>query len=91
SIDGSGVITWHLPIRGRSAVVLQPGSGVPLAESYELDDAPDHERFFFVTSPADFDLAEVEDAVRSWGTHEDLELDAPLRATVFTVDKGGAR
>lgn len=87
SIDGRGVITWHLPLRGHRSVVLQQGSGVPLSSSYELDEAPDAERFFFVTSPADFDLDEVEDSVEKWERGTDLQLVAPLRSTVFTVRK----
>lgn len=88
SVDGNGVLTWHLPLHGSHAVKLQGGAGVPLAESYELDDAPDRERFFFVTSPGDFPLDDVEAAVKDWAGGE-LELVPPLSTTVFTVEKGG--
>lgn len=89
SLDGNGVITWHLPLNGERSAHLQPGSAVPLAESYELDDAPRHERFFLVTSPGDFRLEDVEDAVRDWEEGADLELIPPMKATVFEVSKGG--
>lgn len=85
SIDGNGVVTWHLPRSGSRAVRLNTGT-VPLDHSYTLDDAPDFERFVFVTGPADFDLGDVEDALYRWDGG-DLELDPMLSATVFSVDK----
>jgi hypothetical protein len=87
SIDGNGVVTWHLPLRGHRSVTLLAGNGVPLAQSYELDDAPDRERFFFVTSPAPFTLDAVEEAVVDWEVGTELQLIAPLRTTMFTVRK----
>ncbi|MCB9675933.1 MAG: ActD-like protein [Alphaproteobacteria bacterium] len=91
SVDGRGTVTWHLPQNGRRAVRLQPGAGVPLDHSYELDDAPGFERFVLVTGPADFDLQDVEDAAAEWAGHGNLRLDPPLRSTLFTVSKEGAR
>lgn len=85
SIDGNGVVTWHLPRSGSRAVRLKSGT-VPLDHSYELDDAPDYERFVFVTGPTDFDLREVENALYRWDGG-DLSLDPMLSATVFAVDK----
>lgn len=93
SVDGRGTVTWHLPGRGARATRLLPGGGVPLENSYELDDAPSFERFVFVTGSYDFPLDRVEAEVQAWtsGDVEDLALDPSLRATVFTVDKEGAR
>jgi hypothetical protein len=49
SIDGAGAVTLHHPEAPGASPVLIEGSEVPLAHSYELDDAPGFERFVFVT------------------------------------------
>jgi len=49
SIDGRGVATLHFPADADAAPVLATGGTVALDHSYELDDAPGFERFFFVT------------------------------------------
>ena len=89
SVDGRGTVTWHLPRDGRRSVRLRPGGAVPLDHSYELDDAPEFERFLFVTGPTDFALDEVEEQVRDWiaSDRPDVQLEAPLRSTLFSVGK----
>jgi hypothetical protein len=64
SIDGRGVVTRHLPVEGDAAVALQVGEPTPLADAYELDDAPRWEQFFLVTSDRVFDVARVVEAAR---------------------------
>jgi hypothetical protein len=64
SIDGRGVVTRHLPVAGDAAVALQAGDATPLANAYELDDAPRWEQFFLVTNDHVFDVARVVDAAR---------------------------
>jgi hypothetical protein len=49
SIDGGGVATLHFPASVDASTKLASGGSVALDHSYELDDAPDFERFFFVT------------------------------------------
>jgi hypothetical protein len=49
SIDGAGAVTLHHPEAPGASPMLAEGSEVPLAHSYELDDAPGFERFVFVT------------------------------------------
>lgn len=49
SIDGAGTVTLHHPSDAATQPTLDEGSEVPLAHSYELDDAPGFERFLFVT------------------------------------------
>jgi hypothetical protein len=49
SIDGAGAVTLHHPEAPGASPVLSEGHEVPLAHSYELDDAPGFERFVFVT------------------------------------------
>ncbi len=87
SVDGRGTVTWHLPSNGRHATRLQEGAGVPLDHAYEIDDAPRFERFVLVTGPDDFDLRPVEDAAQDWGGTGEIQLDAPLRATLLTLRK----
>lgn len=89
SVDGSGMVTWHLPRHGERAVRLHTGT-VPLDHSYELDDAPDYERFVFITGPAPFDLVDIESALEGWDGG-DLHLEPMLSATVFDVQKPGVR
>ena len=60
--DGSGAVSAIAPEAG-SAIRITPNQ--PLPVSYELDDAPDFERFYLVTSSSPFDLSSVVDEVRS--------------------------
>lgn len=48
SIDGRGMLTPHLS--GNHGATLTPGKTIFLNESYKLDDAPEHETFYFITS-----------------------------------------
>jgi hypothetical protein len=53
SLDGRGVITYHLSSQDR-AVALAPGKMTALHFAYKLDDAPYFEKFFFVISASAF-------------------------------------
>lgn len=59
SIDGRGTVTLHFPDNVYSNTRLDYGGKVYLPYSYELDDAPFFERFFFVTSDHEIDAAEI--------------------------------
>ena len=50
SIDGRGVVTLHYPLSPASSTNLETGREIVLPFSYQLDDAPEYERFFFITS-----------------------------------------
>lgn len=50
SIDGRGVATLHFPDAVDASPTLRGNGTVALDHSYELDDAPGFERFFFVTA-----------------------------------------
>lgn len=54
SVDGNGVVTQHLPDSGKVAVELDNEGEVALEYSYQLDNAPKYERFFFITSNQPF-------------------------------------
>ncbi len=91
SLDGRGGVTRHLPERGGSAAVLQGSEVVLLAHAYQLDDAPDWERFFFVTADAPFPVATVEDAARrvagTAGAAAGLPLPQTLEQSAFLLTK----
>jgi len=63
SIDGRGTVTLHYPASTSRIPELNTGS-VLLPYSYQLDDAPDFERFFFVVSEREFNPVAVLDAAR---------------------------
>lgn len=68
SIDGRGVVTQHFPSPGSppAAAHLEQGGAIPLASAYELDDAPDFERFFIVTgAAADVDVEAIVQAAET--------------------------
>lgn len=55
SVDGNGNVTRHWPLTGDSAARLERGETL-LPGAFELDDAPDFERFYLLTSDRSFDL-----------------------------------
>lgn len=59
SIDGNGYLTLHFPGSRSGALLLDQGSEEALSESFQLDNAPGFERFFFVTSMEPFNLFDV--------------------------------
>jgi hypothetical protein len=66
SVDGRGVVTQHLTATdGGAAPPLATGGETNLPRSYELDDAPDYERFFFVTAVQPFGVDQVVTAART--------------------------
>lgn len=65
SVDGRGVVTQHLPVNATAPAQLAPGGETNLPRSYELDDAPGFERFFLITAPKPFSVAQVLEAARA--------------------------
>ncbi len=91
SIDGSGTVTLHFPESARSAALLKKGGEVALPHSYELDNAPSFERFYFVTSTKDFPVEEILRIARkaaTTGRTTHLNLPAGFQVATFTVNKG---
>jgi len=56
SIDGGGGVTLHFPEDKSQSTILQQEKKNLLPSSYELDNAPDFERFFFVTAMKEIDM-----------------------------------
>lgn len=94
SLDGNRTVTRHLPLRGDEAVSLQQGGNVSLSSSYQLDDAPDFERFFLITSDEPFHVDMVVKAaealsLRSSSALDDLPLPPSLDQRSFLLRKVG--
>jgi anti-sigma-K factor RskA len=68
SVDGRGAVTLHFPVDMGADTLLDPRGGQPLARAYELDDAPDFERFFFVTGEEPLSIEAVLGAGEALGT-----------------------
>jgi hypothetical protein len=82
SIDGTGRVTFHLPERGGQAAPLQAGGEITLPQSYQLDAAPQFERFLLVAGNEPFDVDGLADVIR--GTRP---APANTVAVTFTVRK----
>jgi hypothetical protein len=67
SVDGNGSVTRHWPATGEKASTLEPGEHL-LPGAFELDAAPDYERFFLVTGERAFDLKPLLEALHAGKT-----------------------
>jgi len=89
SIDGSGAVTQHFPSKGKKATKLEPKGEVLLSFAYELDNAPNFERFFFVVSNSPFEVAPILSRAKRLAIHpseaktESLQLKSGL--TLFSI------
>jgi hypothetical protein len=59
STDGNGTVTLHFPEGKNGSTDLKQEKKVLLASSYELDDAPGFERFFFITAEKEIDVEDI--------------------------------
>lgn len=78
SIDGAGAVTLHHPATTDGSTALKPGGTVALAHAYRLDDAPDFERFFFVTGARPLDVGRVVEAAERLAHDPDEALGGEL-------------
>ncbi len=80
SYDGNGTVTLHYPKNGTDSALLGDQKIVLLSLAYELDEAPDYERFFFVTSKSEIDVQGIIDTAKMLAhdspraRHEKLQL-----------------
>jgi hypothetical protein len=65
SIDGGGTVSLHYPGSVLESTALDAKGEVPLPHGYQLDDAPQFERFFLVVSDAPIDVNAVIHAAES--------------------------
>ena len=93
SIDGRGEVTRHLPVAGARAEALEVGKAIALPHAYELDDAPDFERFVFITADRPFEIALIlgaaRDTAKGGARARTAALDLPpvLSQSSFVVEK----
>jgi hypothetical protein len=59
SIDGNGIVTLHYPESRNDSSLLKQERKNLLSSAYELDNAPDFERFFFITAMEEIDVADI--------------------------------
>ena len=78
SIDGNDAVTLHFPETVDDPNTLKGGGRVLLPHGYRLDDAPEYERFFLVTSVSPFSTATVMEAVRELAGDTRRIADDPL-------------
>ena len=64
SIDGRNTITVHYPYGDGQNPLISTGKEVRLDFSYELDDAPKYEKFYFITSRNTFDTSLIIDKTK---------------------------
>lgn len=96
SIDGRGVATLHFPDAEGGPTALRRPEGqqptVALSHSYQLDDAPRFERFFFVTADHPIDAGEIMARAERLAQSPEaatapLSLPAGLRQTTVHLEK----
>jgi hypothetical protein len=81
SIDGGGAVTLHHPTAVGEPARLQERGETPLPHGYELDDAPEFERFFFVTpedAGGEIDVAAVIERAQSLASEPEAARERPL-------------
>jgi len=66
SLDGRGETTLHFPVHPDSSTELEQGGERLLEFAYQLDDAPQFEHFFLVSSDSPLNTTEVLDSARSF-------------------------
>jgi hypothetical protein len=81
SLDGRGGVTLHFPENGSRAALLEGGHLTRLDSAYELDDAPEWESFYFITSNQPFEIEPVLQSARSVGRAETAPQKLPLSAS----------
>jgi len=77
SRDGRGEVILHFPSSTEHSTALSGGGVQPLPHAFELDDAPDFERFVFVTAGRNIDVRMVLAAAESLGPSPESNLRLP--------------
>ena len=97
SIDGRGIVTLHHPSAANGSILLERNGDIALDFSYQLDDAPVFERFFFITSDTSFTIDTVLNAAKVFaselvetnatGMKGSLDLPEELEQKSLTLQK----
>ncbi len=78
SIDGRGTVTQHFPEPNQAEPKIQTKRKAILPKAYELDDAPQFERFFLITATTPIAPADVIQAARMLAKTPHLAQTQPL-------------
>jgi len=89
SLDGRGAVTLHFPGSETDSTRLAAGPQVKLETSYELDDAPDFECFYFITAAEEIDIREALSRISASGKttsgSPERRVDLPPDWNLFAV------
>ena len=94
SIDGRGVLTLHFPLVPSDGPALAVGSTQRLPVAYVLDDAPNFERFYFITSDESFSVRNLYQSIQTEvgqflrDPESVLDASGDYEVVTFTVRKG---
>ena len=89
SVDGRGTVTLHFPSNEGGSTRMDERATHALGFSYELDDAPGFERFFFVTGDKPLKVQQILDKARKLGADArgKLSLEKGIYQTDFLLKK----
>jgi len=93
SIDGRGVVTKHFPNHGDRSPRLIAGKNFKVGHSYELDDAPEYEKFFLIYSVNEFEIDDLLKKIKKAATNktkvlnDNLGIDKSKALVSFTLRK----
>ncbi|MES0490243.1 MAG: hypothetical protein ABUK01_09635 [Leptospirales bacterium] len=93
SVDGRGEITLHFPSTKKAEQKLQSGKNIYLEFSYELDDAPEFEKFFFLQSEKEIDTEELLKLIKKVATRgeniksKNFKVPGQYKQTTFMILK----
>jgi hypothetical protein len=95
SVDGNGIFTQHFPYDGDACGELVKDGEVALDFAYQLDNAPEFERFIFITGNKPVSLDALRTAFNGQGEGRDVRelnpadfLPRNTNITEFTLIKG---
>ena len=89
SVDGRGSVTTHLPLHSSQALEVNTTKPELLPYSYRLDDAPNFETLYLITSEKPFTVTRLEPFLKALVTdHESsLQLPTEFSYTAFRIVK----
>ncbi|MBN2344054.1 MAG: hypothetical protein JXX29_23260 [Deltaproteobacteria bacterium] len=91
SVDGNGAVTLHYPERPAATTRVTELKSISLPYGYELDDAPDFERFFIVWTESEtpIDAQQIIEKIKSMkhAAHDTPELSGAVKFKDIMVKK----
>lgn len=74
SIDGAGELTLHYPNSASDNTDIEPQGDIALPFAYQLNNAPEFERFFLVTSNKKLNIQDIITQGKSIASHKDRNI-----------------